>query len=70
MGFTLGAAFDTLFHPGADSSGEFEVKDILDHRLMHSGMQYLVKWHRYPVAEASWEPLTHLLNCCAILLAY
>ena len=70
VGFTPGAAFDTPFCPGADSSGEFEVKDILDHCSTRSGMQYLVKWRGYPVAEASWEPLTHLSNCGAILLAY
>ena len=70
VGFTPGAAFDTPFRPGADSSGEFEVEDILDHRSTHSGMQYLVKWRGYPVAEASWEPLAHLSHCRAILLAY
>ena len=66
MGFTPGAAFDTPFRPGADSSGEFEVKDILDHRLTRSSMLYLVKWRGYPVAEASWEPLTQLLQIAVL----
>ena len=33
MGFMARTTFDTLFQPAADSSGEFEIEDILDHHL-------------------------------------
>ena len=44
------------FHPAADESGEYEVKDILDHRshklccILH--VEYLVKCHGYDMFEA------------------
>ena len=65
-----GAAFDTLFQLAANPSGEFKVKDILDHCLMHSGMKYLVKWLGDLVVKATQELLSHLSNCLDVLYTY
>jgi len=41
---------------------EFEVETILDKRILRKKPQYLVKWHGYPLHDATWEPLDHLKN--------
>jgi hypothetical protein len=43
---------------GVDGSGgpEWEVEKILDKRLYHNSLQYLVLWKGYPIHEATWEP--------------
>ena len=33
-----------------------EVKKILNHRKRGQGYQYFVKWQKYPISDASWEP--------------
>ena len=43
MGLVPGAIFDTLFWRAADSSSEFEVKDMLDYYSTCSGIKYLAK---------------------------
>ena len=50
-----------------EAAGEFEVEDILDSRLGHSGTEYLVKWLGYLVFEAMWEPAAHLAYAPDIL---
>ncbi|CAG8704511.1 13399_t:CDS:2, partial [Cetraspora pellucida] len=45
------------------SDPEFEVEGILDKRIFHRQVQYLVKWKGYPLYDATWEPLTNLENC-------
>ena len=49
------------------AAGEFEVEDILDSHLGHSGPEYLVKWLGYSVFEAMWEFAAHLANAPDIL---
>ena len=49
------------------ATGEYEVEDILDSHLGHSGPEYLVKWLGYPVFESTWEPASHLANAPDIL---
>jgi hypothetical protein len=41
---------------------EFEVESILDSRIFRNGLQYLVHWKGFSVAERSWEPASHLKN--------
>ena len=41
---------------------EYEVEAILDKKLVRQKPFYLVKWLGYPLHEATWEPLTHLIN--------
>lgn len=33
----------------------YEIKMILRHRKWGSAYQYLIKWSRYPISNASWE---------------
>ena len=30
-------------------------------------MEYLVKWKNYPLEEASWEPVTNLMNAQEVI---
>ena len=41
--------------PGEES---LDVEEILDHQDDGQDQEYLVKWKDYPVAEATWEPVT------------
>ena len=70
MGFRPWPTFDTLVWPAANLTGEFQVKDFLDHCSTRSGMKYLVKWLGNLVVKATKEPLSHLTNCPAILSIY
>jgi hypothetical protein len=41
-----------------EATGEesFIIEALLDKRRTPQGVDYLVKWHGYPLSEASWEP--------------
>jgi len=41
-----------------DRDQEFEVEQIMGHRLFGKGhkLQYLIKWQGYPKADNTWEP--------------
>src|SRR5271155_2785851 len=41
---------------------EYEVETILDKRIIHKRLQYLIKWKGYPLYNATWEPLENLDN--------
>src|SRR5438045_3321279 len=41
---------------------KYEVEDVLDSKIMHKRLFYLVKWKGYPVSDNSWEPSSHLAN--------
>lgn len=41
---------------------EWEVEDILDSRIRHGKLEYLVHWLGYRPHEHTWEPLAHLKN--------
>ena len=78
QGQVSGTVFDVNdeqpFCPSAAASGEFEVEDLLDHRVHGRGRssewEFLVKWRGYPLQEATWEPRAHLTNAPAILASY
>ena len=53
-----------------DGEEEFEVKAILRHKGFGARHLYQMLWKDYPIAEASWEPETHLLNAPQILEEY
>lgn len=39
----------------------YEVEAILDKRLTHSGLMYLIRWKDYPdPKDFTWEPIQHL----------
>lgn len=62
------------FRPPADGSGEFDVKDLLDHRIQGRGKastwEYLVKQKGYSMFEVTWEPTTNLTNCDRVIAGY
>ena len=70
MGFMLGATFDTPFQLSANPSGEYKVKDILDHCSINSGMNYLAKKLGYPIIKAILEHFPNLINCPNVLSAH
>ena len=46
---------------------EYELEWLLNSRISKRGrgrgrLEYLVKWKNYPLVEASWEPVTNLMN--------
>src|SRR6185369_5885441 len=41
---------------------EYEVETILDKKIVKNKKQYLVKWLGYPLHDATWEPVEHLVN--------
>ena len=41
---------------------QFDVEEILDSRIHHGKLQYLVKWKGYLSNENSWEPTINLKN--------
>ena len=41
---------------------EWEVEEVLDHRIRHGDNQFLVHWTGYPSSEDSWEPEEGLEN--------
>lgn len=47
---------------GNDAEPEWDVEAILNKRTRGRKTYYLVKWHGYPMEEASWEPEDHVAN--------
>ena len=45
-----------------DDYDEYEVETILDKRTLKNKVQYLVKWVRYPLHDATWEPVKNCGN--------
>ena len=39
---------------------EYEVKEILDSRVRHHKLQYLIKWLGYPDLDNEWVPEGHV----------
>lgn len=45
----------------AEGGDFYEVEAILDKRLTHSGLMYLIRWKDYPdPKDFTWEPIQHL----------
>ena len=45
-----------------DNDVEWEVEEILDSRIRHGKIEYLVHWQGYGPHKCTWEPPTHLQN--------
>ncbi|KAL8444269.1 hypothetical protein Emed_006312 [Eimeria media] len=56
--------------PPDDSDPVYEVEHILDSRGSGPGEEFLVQWKGYPAEQATWEPLSNLTNCRALLRAF
>jgi len=50
--------------PPEDIEGEmeYEVEEVLDSRIRHGKLEYLVDWAGYPPEERTWEPAENLLH--------
>ena len=46
-----------------DNDVEYEVEEILDSKISHKRLFYLVKWKGYPILDNSWELASHVTNC-------
>ena len=46
---------------------KYEMERILQKRQGEQSAEFLVKWKKYDISEATWEPKTHLINAQAIL---
>ena len=49
---------------------EHVVAHVLRRRCRGRGLQYLVEWEGYDMADATWEPECHLLNAPAKVSEY
>lgn len=58
------------FHYEEEETNEFEVEQVLRHRLVDNGKEYLIKWKDYPHSENTWEPENHLVSCRQKLRQY
>ncbi|KAL8440666.1 hypothetical protein Emed_007669 [Eimeria media] len=56
--------------PQADEDPVYEVEHILDSRGSGADEEFLVQWKGYPAEQATWEPLSNLTNCSALLRAF
>ena len=46
---------------------EYEVAAILDSKIVHNKLYYLVEWLGYSLRDRTWEPVTNLANARALL---
>ena len=53
-----------------DGSEEYEVNDIIAHRLVNKKTQYLVRFESYGPEDDLWLPAANLKNAPAIVHAY
>jgi len=47
---------------GVDGEQKYRVEKILDLRISHHQLQYLVHWVGYDISECTWEPVKNLSN--------
>jgi hypothetical protein len=45
-----------------DGEQEYEVEEILNLKISHYYLQYLVHWQGYDISERIWEPILNLSN--------
>ena len=45
-----------------DDHVEFEVEEVLNSKIRHRKLEYLVHWHEYNINDSRWEPTNHLAN--------
>jgi hypothetical protein len=53
-----------------DAGVEYEVEQLVDHRLTNTGIWYLVHWKGYGPNERTWETLKNLANAKELVQEY
>ena len=53
-----------------DGELEYHVEEVLDSRLRHGQLQYLVKWQGYTEENNTWEPTMNLEHATAVIAAF
>jgi len=53
-----------------DNGEEWEVEQILDSKISHRRLFYLVKWQGYPISDNSWEPAANLKHSPELIKAF
>ena len=59
----------TLLRPYKENE-VYEVEQVLKHRRRGQGYKYLVRWAKYLITEASWEPKSSFTGAAEILQEY
>jgi hypothetical protein len=45
-----------------DGEQEYKVEEILNSKISHCQLQYLVHWQGYDISKHTWEPIENLSN--------
>lgn len=53
----------------ANGDGEYEVEDIVDHKIVRGKTSFLIRWKNYDASGDTWEPESSL-SCPEIIAAY
>lgn len=53
----------------ADPDAEYEVENVVDHRLYRNKLQYQIRWKGYKAADDTWENV-ETLSCPEIISRY
>lgn len=56
--------------PANEETGEFEAEQIIDKRIRHKRVEYLVRWKGYQEQDNTWEPAEELGNCRRLIREY
>jgi hypothetical protein len=59
---------DTLIESAQHDARDFEVKDIIDHRVEDGALELLVHWLGFTAADRTYEPVDNLLDDANIYL--
>ena len=55
---------------GHDGFPEFEVREILDSKILRRKILYFVDWVGYDISDRSWEPVANLSNAQAAIAEF
>ncbi len=56
-----------IIETSVESNEKYQVKNILEKRMISRKAHYLIKWKEYNTSENTWELKENLLNCARTL---